>query len=154
MKAKEINNIYKVGGAREPASVELKSTDWAVLTQMDGNKTIAEIADTLAMSEAEILSIVENLNGQQLIEKIGSGKKAVEYIAPEFFDELEHVLIRLIGPVGVIIIDDILIDLKKEKDSVEKEYISTLVEAISDEIDDEGKKLSFQQTMLGKLHNF
>lgn len=154
MSSKIIDCIYKVGGDQQPPGVKLKSTEWAVLTQMDGKKTVGEIADTLAMSEVEITAIIESLEEQSVIENIGSSTEVVEYIAPGFFDELQQILIRLIGPVAAIIIDDILIDMGKEKDNVEKENISIFVEAVSNEIDDEKKKLSFQQIMLEKLQNY
>ena len=153
MNSKKLESVYKVGGDKQPASVKQNSTEGAVLTQMDGKKTVGEIADILAMNPSEILLIVDLLAEQQLIENMGSSNESVVYLSPEFFADMEKTLIRLIGPVGSIIIDDVLLDLKRDRQSVETEEVSMLVEAISAEIDNENKQLSFQQKMLNMMQN-
>ena len=153
MNSKKLEEVYKISGDKQPASVKLNSTEWAVITQMDGKKTVGEIADILAMNQSEILLIVDLLEEQKVIESIGSGEKSVDYLSSEFFAEMEQALIRIIGPVGTIIIDDVLMDLKKDRITFEAEEVSTLVEAISVEIDDETKQLSFQQKMLSMMEN-
>ena len=153
MNSKKLESVYKVGGDKQPASVKLNSTEWAVLTQMDGKKTVGEISDILAMNPSEILLIVDLLAEQQLIENMGSSNESVVYLSPEFFADMEKALIRLIGPVGSIIIDDVLLDLKRDRQSMETEEVSMLVEAISAEIDNENKQLSFQQKMLNMMQN-
>jgi hypothetical protein len=153
MNSRKFDYIYKVSDEKQPSSVKLNSTEWAVLTQLDGKKTIGEIAEILAMNSAEIILIVDLLEEQKLIENIGTQDTAVEFLSDDFFAEMEQTLIRLIGPVGSIIIDDVLLDLKKDRKSVETDEVSTLVEAISVEIDDESKQLTFQQKMLNLMQN-
>jgi helix-turn-helix protein len=147
----KLENVYKLSNTRDPGSVQLKSLEWAVLTQLDGSKSVAEVADVLAMTKEEIFPIFEKLIKEGVVEGVTVESKQVEYLSEDFFKEMEKILVLLIGPVASIIIDDVLFDMNKEKDNVEKDEAGALVEAVSAEINDSVKQLQFQQEMLKKL---
>ena len=64
-----------------------------------------------------------------------------------FFAQMEHELTRVMGPVATLIIDDEVAALGADRDSFPRDRMAKLVEKVSSEITDEGKRDSFQQTM-------
>ena len=71
----------------------------------------------------------------------------------KFFEQLEQVLIQYIGPVAPYIIEDSLTDLGETKENFDKEKIPVLIEALSQEITDDKKRVDFQKDMLGRIKN-
>ena len=65
-----------------------------------------------------------------------------------FFAQMEHELTRVMGPVATLLIDDEVAALGAVRDSFPRDRVAELVEKVSFEITDEGKRASFQQTML------
>ena len=145
--------VFKINDEKptSEAEVNLKSTEWAIITQIDGEKTIQDIIDGLSLTEEESLPLFFNLLQHQLIE-IKDLKKPVQDYAPvEFFKKLEETLVKVIGPVASYIIDDVLWDLNETRDKFLKEKIPLLIESVSQEISDETKRFEFQQEMLGEI---
>jgi DNA-binding Lrp family transcriptional regulator len=145
--------IFVPGGKKQPATIRLKSLEWAVITQMDGKQSLQKIGETLSLSSNEILEIIDHLESQQVIRPIGKDKSEVNYLKPDFFVRMEKILTALIGPVAGIIIDDVLLHLHVDRESTEVNAAGTVVEAVSAEIDNESKRLRFQQEMLQQIQN-
>ena len=150
----KLESVFKLGGANEPSSVQLKSMEWAVLTQLDGKRSVREVSEVLAMDDLEIATIVDKLLSEGVIIEIKQTIAPQAFLPPDFFDSMELNLVHLIGPVASIIIDDVLFDMNKERDQVEVEEAGTLVESVSAEIDDDTKKMQFQQSMLNTLQKY
>jgi hypothetical protein len=143
--------VFKINAEKPPSEVNLKSTEWAIITQIDGEKTLQEIIDNLSLTEEESLPLFYNLLQHQLIEIKDLKKPVKENAPPEFFKRLEEVLVKVIGPVASYIIDDVLWELSETRDKFLKEKIPLLIESISQEISDEEKRFEFQQEMLGVI---
>lgn len=154
-KIKEIiphnNVVFKINAEKPPTEVNLKSTEWAIITQVDAEKTVQEIIDNLSLTEEEGLPLFYNLIKHQLIEIKELKKEVQDYAPPEFFKSLEETLVKVIGPVASYIIDDVLWELNENRDKFIKEKIPVLIESISQEISDEAKRYEFQQEMLGVM---
>jgi hypothetical protein len=90
---------------------------------------------------------------RNLLEYAEQKQSQEKFLPVAFFEAMEAKLIRLIGPVASIIIDDVLIDIDKERTNVEHDRVSTLVESISEEIDAPEKKIEFQQQMLELMNS-
>ena len=145
--------VFKINAEKPPTEVNLKSTEWAIITQVDSEKTVQEIMDNLSLTEEESLPLFYNLLQHQLIEIKDLKKPVQEYAPPEFFTRLEETLVKVIGPVASYIIDDALWELNEKKENFLKDKIPLLTEAISQEISDEAKRFEFQQEMLGVIKN-
>jgi predicted regulator of Ras-like GTPase activity (Roadblock/LC7/MglB family) len=70
-----------------------------------------------------------------------------------FFAQMEHELTKAMGPVATLIIDDEVAAAGTAKDSFPRDKVAELVEKISAEITDEGKRASFRQTMLEAIED-
>lgn len=139
---------YRKTGLKSAADLNLSSSDWMVLTQVNGNQTIEEIADTAAMNIEQVIAIMENLFNLGLIELYSAEKKEENILGPKFFENIENMLIKIIGPVAPFVIDDVLLEAGLNKSKFPSLKVAEFVELLSDEIHDEQKKVQFQSEML------
>lgn len=142
------NVVFCLAQDKSPAEVTLRSTDWAVITQIDGHKTVGEIASVLALSMEEAVVHFTWLYDKGLLKYVSSEKGGEELLPPVVFDKLEKELMRILGPVAPFVIDDILWTMEVTRNAFKANRLAELIESISDEIEDEHKKLIFQQKML------
>jgi DNA-binding Lrp family transcriptional regulator len=139
---------YKKSELKSASGLNLRSSDWMVLTQVNGNQTVEEIANKAAMQLAEVTTILENLFNLGLIELFSAEKKEENVLGQKFFENMENMLIKIIGPVAPFVIDDVLQETGLNKSKFPSEKVAEFVELISDEIQDEQKKIQFQSEML------
>ena len=71
----------------------------------------------------------------------------------KFFEELEQVLVQYIGPVAPYILEDNLTELGEVRENFDAEKIPILIEALSQEITDDKKRVEFQKDMLNRIKN-
>ena len=146
------NVIFKLNPDETPKNHKLKSIEWAIITQINGKNTTSGIAKTLSLTDEEVKIYFSRLIELKLI-KVVEDEEIVEYIDPSVIQSIEDELVVLVGPVASIILDDILLDMNKSRESLEKSQIGFFVELIKDEIDDEEKKMKFLEIVLPKINS-
>ena len=142
-------NIYRVKIERIPAKLKMNANQWAVLSEMDGESALTDIAHRLEYTINIVKIAAYFLLEDKVIEKVDVS--SANYVDLKIVREIELQLTHILGPVAVIIIDDVLHDLNLTRSVIGKEDVYSYVEAVSNEISDEGKKLKFQQSMLELL---
>ena len=50
--------VFKVNSQKSPSSVKLRSLEWAIMTQLNGEKSVAQISEILALNPVETLSLI------------------------------------------------------------------------------------------------
>ena len=60
--------VFTINTEHPPTEVQLMSSEWAVITQIDGEKTLQGIIDIIGMAEEEVLSLVFGLYKKALIQ--------------------------------------------------------------------------------------
>jgi hypothetical protein len=65
-----------------------------------------------------------------------------------FFGTLEETLTGYIGPIAAVVIDDVLAEMNKSRDFINRYDVPLLVERISENLDDEEERIQFQSHML------
>jgi len=142
------NVVFSLAQDKSPAEVTLRSTDWAVITQIDGHKTVAEIASILALTMEEAVVHFTWLYDKGLLKYVSSDMGGEKVLPPVIFEKLENELMQILGPVAPYVIDDVLWTMEVKRSDFKLNKLAELIESISDEIEDEDKKLIFQQKML------
>jgi methionine synthase II (cobalamin-independent) len=140
--------VFEIKQDKPETGLDLKSSEWAVLTQIDGMKSVQTILNNLTFSEEEGLRFFYNLYVNGLVAVKDVRKKDQDFVMPSFFTALEEILIKIIGPVAGYIIDDVLWEMDQTREKFLKEQVPILTESISQEISDDGKRVLFQQEML------
>ncbi len=77
-----------------------------------------------------------------------------EFAGENFFKKLEEVLVKIIGPVAVYVINDVLWELNEIRDKFLIDKIPLLIESISREILDDKKRVHFQKEMLDLIKGY
>lgn len=143
----EKNSIYVHNPKKSPKEFKLKSMEWAIITQIDGKKTVGEIAETLSLTDDEVETFFGSLLEKELI-SLKEAHNHVEYVQPEVIKTIEKELVLLVGPVAEVIIDDTLLDMNMDRKSLPKPKIGQFVELVSNEIDDSEKRVRFLEVVL------
>ncbi len=142
------NTICCLVSGKIPGEISLNSMEWAVITQIDGERSIEEIAKKLTFSIPEAVQIFDALLNKGLIEVSGQKETEIKTVPPSFFNKLEKILTEFIGPVATYVINDTLLELDAKRSDYPSAMVPELIELLSDEISDEKKKIQFQKKML------
>ena len=145
------NAIFALSKNKSPSEVTLRSAEWAVITQIDGYKSVKEIRELLSFSADEAISLFNELIQKELIELQSTDETKPNYVPAEFFTMLETELTKIIGPVAPLILEDTIMEMDTNKDHYLPQRIPELIEMVSEEIVDSEKKVKFQQIMLNQL---
>jgi len=140
--------VFNLSKDKSPGGMNLRSAEWAIITQIDGKKTLQEIALILALSQEEAINLFIGLYEKGLIGVQSTQKKEKSYVANSFFQTLEKELTAVIGPVAPFIIDDTLKEMELSQDQFQTNSVPDLIELLTDEISDNSKKIKFQTIML------
>ena len=140
--------VYKKSEIKSASGLNLRSSEWMVLTQVNGKNSIEEIAEIASMQVKEVTQVLHNLFQLGLIEIYRQEKKEENILDASFFINIEQVLTNIIGPVAPFVIDDVLSETSQSKSKFPSERVAELIELICDEIQDEQKKIQFQSEML------
>jgi len=129
--------------------IVLKAGEWNILIHLNGMKTVGEIARELGMSEIETAKRLYRLLAAELITVAETAvRSAKRIVGKTFFDIVQQELTWVMGPMAPLIIEDQVADMDEKISAFPRERAAELVEAISMEISDEGKRVDFQKKML------
>ena len=142
--------VFKLSNKRSPKEVSLRSLEWAVVTQLNGEKTVGQIGETLALSEDELQHIFFNLIDEGLLDFIKT-EDTDNIPSPAFINNLERQFKMYVGPIADIIMNDTLNELKTTRQYIEKSQIPLLIELLSIHISSEKKRIEFQKVMLKEI---
>jgi len=142
--------VFRVSTKRSPSEMKLKSLEWAIVTQLNGEKSVSQIGEILALNNDETHELFERLEKAGLLELVESSGND-PYVSAELFAEVEYRLTYYLGPVAAILIEDMLRELKRSKANLDKRQLPQLVELLAMEISSPEKRVEFQREMLQKL---
>lgn len=146
----ENNMIFVLSNERSPEDADLLHLEWAVVSQLDGQKTVGQIAENLALSRTEIEEIFRKLSSQNLLVLVNrSGEDSL--VSPEFFKILNHEMTLMLGPVAGIILEDVLEMMRMNRDNFEVQNLPVLIELLTNQIDDPVKQVEFQKNIYNRV---
>ncbi len=120
----------------------------ATLIELDGEKTVAEVARNLGVKLDRLKPIIFRLLDLNLIESV---EEENGYTGTAFFKDLYTELSLAVGPIAEILIEDAVIDLGQSLDSFSMEHAPELVDMLARQIKKEEKRMYFRQVMVQKI---
>lgn len=147
------NMIFRLNSQRSPKEVNLLHLEWAVITQLDGVKTVGEIANLLSLNKDESQEIFGKLWKAGLLEYFSESQKAM-YVAEPVLNEIEYELTILMGPVASVLIDETLKFMGKNRHRLDKQNLPNFLDLITNQVLDREKQLVFQKKILDKLRQY
>jgi hypothetical protein len=146
--------VFRLAGHKGSEDINLKSTEWNILTQVDAMRSAGEISGALSLDEFDVAKTLYELHAAGLLEVVEKPKAPPEkMMGREFFNKVDGELARALGPIASVIVDDQVAEMGEQRDAFPQNKAAELVEAISAEIADEGKRIRFQRSMLELLRD-
>lgn len=148
------NAVYRLA-SRPSADVQLRAEDWSVLTQLDGEKTVMDIAEASQLNELFTSKIICRLYELGLIElvsiQMSEPQMAVDYVEDRFVSMVETELMQAIGPMASIVVDDAAEQMGHSRSAIPMDMVPELIERLANEIPDPARRTKFQEAMLDRM---
>ncbi len=147
--------VFQLSASGANGAVSLEPEEWRVLAKVDGERDVSEIAEALTWDELLVSKLLVRLVTNGLLE-LTTGRQAGPTPAVDggFFGLLDEQFVEAVGPLGPVIIDDEIATMGETREHFPRARAAELVERISADIEDEGKRALFQQAILGLLRSF
>ena len=144
--------VFNISPSGSTDTVSLKPIEWQVLAQINGERSIIDIAEILDLHEFEVAKIVFSLTTAGLMHEVENPKAlSRENVDEAFFEQLTFLFTDVMGPLAPMIIEDEIRLLGEVKAAFPQDKAAELVERISLEISDSTKRAQFQKQMVTVL---
>lgn len=144
--------VFNISPSGSANTVSLKPIEWQVLAQVNGQRSIIDIAETLGLHEFEVAKIVFSLTTAGLLHEAehvyAMNQEGVDEV---FFTQLSELFTDVMGPISPMIIEDEIRLMGEEKKTFPQNKAAELVERVSLEISDNSKRANFQKQMVAVL---
>ncbi|MCX7838773.1 MAG: hypothetical protein N2559_04880 [Anaerolineae bacterium] len=150
MSASPLSNVvFRLSTSELTGEINLKPEAWRILSQVDGARTLSEIAQRIGMDMATAQRVAESLLQARILEVAAGTLAPVRAtVDATFFNQLSIELARAVGPLAPVILEDAVAALGEKQESFPRERLADLIERVSEEIRDPARRLRFQQVML------
>jgi len=98
--------MFDISPSGSTDTVSLKPIEWQVLTQVNGQRSIIEIAEILELNEFEVAKIIFSLTIAGLLHEVDHVYVKGQTAGDAFFEQLTEYFTDVMGPLGPMIIDD------------------------------------------------
>ncbi|MFN2144754.1 MAG: DUF4388 domain-containing protein [Anaerolineales bacterium] len=143
------DTVFNINPSGSTSTVSLKPIEWQVLAQVNGEKSVAEIAEVLSLNEFDVARIIYSLTTAGLMHEVTGVKRSFKEIVDEsFFEQLTENFTEVMGPIGPVIIEDEIKMMGEARDAFPRSKAAELVERTSLEISDGAKRADFQKKMV------
>lgn len=144
------NTMFRLS-SRPTKEFSLRSEDWAVLREIDGEKNVGEVADATQLTELHASRIIVRLFDLGLIEPAGEAIREeviVETVDEAILNQVERELTVAIGPMAPIVLDDCAEMMGHKRHELPRDTVPAFLEQLAQEIPDNDRRVRFQESML------
>ena len=121
-----------------------------LLMAIDENKNISQVARAAEMNLSQVRDVLAKLLKQELVVPV---KKDVTYLEQSFINFLKTKLSEFVGPMGEILIEDILDEMGLQIDRIPVNAAPDFVRNIAREIPQEENRTLFEDVILSRIPN-
>lgn len=121
-----------------------------LLMAIDENKNISQVARAAEMNLSQVRDVLAKLLKQELVVPV---KKDVTYLEQSFINLLKTKLTESVGPMGEILIEDILDEMGLQIDRIPVNAAPDFVRNIAREIPQEENRTLFEDVILSRIPN-
>ena len=144
-----LENYYRKVIRKDNNEISLDADMIRLLIAIDENKSLYQIADEVEMENATLKKNLSKLLQQGLIEPV---KKDLPVLDKIFLQALKINLSKTIGPMAVILIEEVVLDMELTAPEIPVHQAAELITALSHEIPDEIKRIEFKKSMMDILN--
>ncbi len=141
--------VFRLSSSGAPGEVQLTSEEWRVIAQLNGERTISDVATNLKADSGLVAKTVDDLYRLGLL-AVGSAsdEPARTTVVEAFFDIIEGEFVKMMGPAGPLLIEDEVEHLQLTRQAFPRDKVAELVERLGAHITDESRRITFQRIML------
>jgi|GEM_PF-5934378 len=161
-----LDSILVMNPTVQDEEIRLQPDEWNFLFKIDGKKTLDELTRSVDLGELEVFSMVIKMFQKGILKVVEpeKGEGTQEPVIPtedaadtrnilsEKLEDLENIFMRYVGPMGAIIIDEIMESLNLNRNTVSQSELPKLVEKMSMEIESDSEKRQFEEEVLKSLN--
>jgi hypothetical protein len=140
--------ILKRSVRADMGEVSLDSRMLTVLMELDGKKTLGQVAQSLNMNMKTLREIINRIYQMRLCE---AAAESMPMLGRDFFNELSSELSKAMGPIADVVIEDEVADMNEDRDRFPAHRAAELVDLLARQVLREERKVAFQQAMVKKL---
>ena len=134
--------------------ITVSHSAWRVLSKIDGNRTVQEIAEILRVPYGYTAKVILNLHKAGLIEVVTSTSQSTSDLVPAaFFNRLVTILTDIIGPMAPMVVRDEIQALGEFQHSFPEAKLDKLIALISKQISDAILRSRFEKSMVQEISN-
>ena len=142
-------NYYRKVIRKDNDQISLDADMIRLLIAIDENKSLYQIAEEVEMKAATLKKNLSKLLEQGLIEPV---RKELPVLDKIFLQALKINLSKTIGPMAVILIEEVVSDMELTAPEIPVHQAAELITALSHEIPDEIKRIEFKKSMMDILN--
>lgn len=144
--------IFQFSSGNLSHEVHLKPEAWRILSQIDGARSVGQIAQSLNMDLAAASQVADMLYRTGMLQVVpGSAAVPAERIDGAFFDQVIRQLTLTMGPFAAVVVEDEIAALSETRDDFPRDRIAELVERVGEAIEDQDARLGFEKAMLDAI---
>ncbi|MCK5453579.1 MAG: hypothetical protein KAJ16_04415 [Calditrichia bacterium] len=153
MKKIDERMIFVVNNEKTAEDSDLLHLEWAVVSQLDGRKTVRQIAENLALNPAEVEEIFKKLVSDDLLVLVNKPEENI-IVPSEFIKLVNHEMTHLLGPVASVIIEDVMDMMRLNKENIDRRNLPNLIDLLTNQIDDPVKQIEFQKNIYPQIKQY
>lgn len=153
MKKIDERMIFVVNNEKTAEDNDLLHLEWAVVSQLDGRKTVRQIAENLALNPTEVEEIFKKLVSDDLLVLVNKPEENI-IVPSEFIKLVNHEMTHLLGPVASVIIEDIMDMMRLNKENIDRRNLPNLIDLLTNQIDDPVKQIEFQKNIYPQIKQY
>lgn len=167
------DTILLMNTSKQNEEIRLQPDEWNVLSKVDGKKTLEKLVESLDMSPVKIYAMVVRLLQKNVLQIKSAQLESEKHeentpaAAPDFeenksknaaltskspdLDAIEKVFVQYVGPMGSIILDEVLDDLSLDREGIKESDFPEVIRKISLEIEEEEERSAFEEELIQKI---
>ena len=149
--------IFRIADLAEERSepITVPHAGWRVLSKLDGQRTVQEVAEMLRIPYAYTAKVFFNLYKSGLIDMITPSAKLAGELVPEaLINRLTDILTEVMGPMAPVVLRDQIEALGESPYGFPDSKLDELITAVSREISDVKLRRRFKDSAVHETSNF
>lgn len=129
--------------------VSLDGPTLNLLMQLDGQKKLSQVGQSLGLSMMQLRTAIANLLEFKLIEPVMGAEQDLK--VKDFLESLSEQYSLAVGPIAAVLIEDAAIDMDFTLPNVPLSRAAELIEMLAANVPRPERRLEFQTAMLEKI---
>jgi Domain of unknown function (DUF4388) len=134
-------------GEEQNGPVTVPHVGWRVLSKIDGNRSVQEIAETLRIPYAYTAKVIFNLQKSGLVEIVApSSRPATDLVPATAMGRVVELLTEIMGPMASLVVRDQIEALGETRSQFPESKLHDLIEHVAKEIGDVKLRQKFEDS--------